>query len=113
MLIRHASDGIVFLDILTIDDDAKGFILYQIDSPQSDWCVKEGYGFIRELYINADSRYAGHGRALAVHAENQLKLRNIHGIYLTTDDAMEFWMKMGYRNSCEICSENYSPIFAK
>jgi len=113
-LIRRAADKIVFLDILIIDDAAKGFILYQVDSPESDWCVKEGYGTIRELYISADLRYAGYGRALASYAESRLNLKNINGLYLTSEDeAMGFWAKMGYRDSGEICSENDSPIFVK
>ncbi|MCL2593663.1 MAG: GNAT family N-acetyltransferase [Defluviitaleaceae bacterium] len=113
-LIRRAAVEIVFLDILLIDDVAKGFILYQVDSPESDWCVKEGYGTIRELYVAADLRHAGYGRALAAHAESQLNLKNIKGLYLTSEDeAMVFWTKMGYKDSGEICSENDSPIFVK
>ncbi|MCL2854378.1 MAG: GNAT family N-acetyltransferase [Defluviitaleaceae bacterium] len=113
-LIRRAATEIVFLDILFIDDIAKGFILYQIDSQESDWCVKEGYGTIREIYVTADLRHAGHGKALANHAEKRLSTKNIHGMYLTTEEvAKEFWTKMGYRDSGEICSENDSPIFVK
>jgi len=113
-LIRRAAAEVVFLDILTINDVAKGFILYQVDSTESDWCVKEGHGTIRELYITADLRRAGYGRALAAHAESQLGLKNINGMYLTSEDeAMGFWTKMGYRDSGEICPENDSSIFVK
>ncbi|MCL2342821.1 MAG: GNAT family N-acetyltransferase [Firmicutes bacterium] len=113
MLIRQASAEIVFIDLLTADGEAQGFILYQIDSPESDWCIKEGYGFIRELYVAADFRRSGHGKALAVHAETRLRQRGVPGIYLTTDEAMEFWAKMGYRDSGEVCSENDGRIFVK
>ncbi|MCL2573109.1 MAG: GNAT family N-acetyltransferase [Defluviitaleaceae bacterium] len=113
-LVRRATAEIVFLDILIIDDVAKGFILYQIDSPESDWCIKEGYGTIRELYVVKDLRHAGYGRALTIHAESRLNLKNIKGLYLTSEDeAIGFWIKMGYKDSGEICSENDSPIFVK
>ncbi|MCL2350662.1 MAG: GNAT family N-acetyltransferase, partial [Defluviitaleaceae bacterium] len=92
-------------------------ILYQIDSQGngSDWFYKEGYGFVRELYIEADLRNGGYGRALATHAENEMLKRNPKGLYLTADDegAMKFWARMGYRNSGEICPENNSPIHVK
>ena len=112
-LIRYASAEVVFIDILTIDDAAQGFILYQIDSPESDWCVKEGYGFIRELYVAANLRGRGYGKALVSHAESQLKRRCVPRIYLTTDDATDFWIKMNYQDSGEICSSNNMPIFIK
>jgi len=113
-LIRLASAEIVFLDLLMINDEAQGFALYQVDSPESDWCVKEGYGHVREVYVAAGLRHAGHGKALVVHAESQLRLRNIHGLYMTPeDDAIGFWMKMGYQDSGDVCAENKSPIFVK
>ena len=112
---QQAAAQIVFLDILTIDDAPQGFILYQIDSPESDWCVKEGYGFIRELYVAKDFRNAGYGKVLVSHAENKLRQRCVPGLYLTTDmdEAAIFWTKMGYQDSGEICPENNAAIFLK
>ena len=114
-LINHAAAQIVFLDILTVDGVPHGFILYQIDSPKSDWCVKEGYGFIRELYVTADYRNAGYGKALVSHAEHRLTQCGVPGIYLTTDmdEAMGFWARMGYSNTGEIYAENNAPVFMK
>ena len=113
VLVRLAAEQIVFLDILTIDGTPQGFILSQIDTPESDWCLKEGYGFIRELYVAAELRKAGHGKALVSHAESRLRQKGVPGIYLTTDEAMDFWTRMGYRDSGEICHENNSLIFLK
>ena len=113
-LTRQAEAQIVFLDILEIDGILRGFVLYQIDSQKSDWCVKEGYGTIREIYVAADLRKGGHGKSLALHAENQLRQMNIPGVYLTSEEeAIGFWEKMGYQNSGEICSENNGQIFVK
>lgn len=112
-LIQQAAERIVFLDILKIENTARGFIIYQIDSPKSDWCEKEGYGFIRELYVAEDFRKSGCGRVLVTHAEKQLNQKSVPGIYLTTDEAMDFWTKMGYSDSGEICLKNDCRIFVK
>lgn len=104
--------NVIFLDLLIIDDIAQGFVIYQIDSPDSDWCEKEGYGFIRELYVAAERRRAGHGKSLAAHAETQLRDKSVPGIYLTTDEAMDFWGKMGYRDTGEIAKNN-GRVFMK
>ncbi len=47
--------------------------MYQIDSPKSDWCQKEGFGFIREIYINEELRNQGLGKILVDYAERFLK----------------------------------------
>ena len=114
-LARQAAAQIVFLNILTVDNAPQGFILYQVDSPESDWCIKKGYGFIRELYVAADLRDAGYGKALVSHAESQLKQHGVPGVYLTADvdESMGFWTKMGYHGTGEICRENNAPIYLK
>lgn len=104
---------ILSIDLLIIDDAPKGFVIYQIDSKDSDWCEKEGYGFIRELYVAADLRGAGHGRSLVSHAEKRMKDKAVPGIYLTTDETTGFWAKIGYRDTGEICVKNNGRIFVK
>ena len=112
-LIKHAFDGVVFLDILHINDSAKGFILYQIDSNKSDWCEREGWGFIRELYVDASLRGGGYGKMLAQHAEENLKTKGIASIYLTSDEIGDFWIKLGYDDTNEASPTNNCPIFVK
>ena len=66
---RSVIDCIVSLDLLYKDSKPIGFINYQVDSLQSDWCEKEGYGCIRELYISRNFRSRGYGKILLYHAE--------------------------------------------
>lgn len=44
--------GVTALDMLAVNGELVGFISYQIDSQKSDWCEREGCGFIREMYIS-------------------------------------------------------------
>lgn len=106
--------GILFVDLLTQEGVAKGFIIYQIDSPQSDWCEKEGFGFIREIFIAPDLRNKKHGKDLVVHAESRFKALQVPNIYLTSaEESTGFWAKMGYQDSGEICDRNHDRIFIK
>ena len=108
-----AVEGIVFLDLLFIDGEATGFIIYQVDTPQSGWCEKENWGFIRETYISSNGRKKGYGKELVKYAENKLWCLNVPNIYLTTDDTIDFWVKMGYRNTGEVCDKNDGYILVK
>ena len=110
-----AEKQIVCLDLLFIADIAKGFIEYQIDSPESDWCEKEGYGMMRELYIDHDIRKMGYGRKLVVHSEKHLiNNLSVSDVYLTASKcAIPFWVQMGYHDSGEICLKNEQKIYIK
>ena len=110
---RQAAEKIVFLDLLFLNGRAEGFINYQVDTPQSDWCEKETWGFIRELYISPALRKKGYGQKLAEHAESKLWALSVPNIYLTTDDAIEFWLKLGYHDTAEICPQNNGSILTK
>lgn len=83
-----------------------GFSIYQIDTPESDWCKRPGWGFIREFYIAPEYRLCGYGRQLACYSEAHLRSLGAAQLYLTADDAVEFWQHCGYQNSREICSNN-------
>lgn len=104
---------ILFLDLLILNSAAKGFIIYQIDSPKSDWCEKEGWGFIREVYIASDFRGKGYGKSLITHVESRLRQLLVPSIYLTSDESGNFWIKMGYQDSGETSSKNKARIFMK
>jgi ribosomal protein S18 acetylase RimI-like enzyme len=110
---RQVGGGIVCLGVLVAGGAPEGFILYQVDTPQSDWCEKEGFGFIREVYVSERLRGQGYGRRLAVYAENTLFAQGIGAIYLTAEKSGAFWEKLGYRNTGEISSNNHDPIFIK
>jgi len=106
-------EGIVFLDLLFIDGEVTGFINYQVDTPESDWCEKENWGCIRETYISPNARKKGYGKELVKYTENKLWDLNVPNIYLTTDYTIDFWVKMGYRNTGEICDKNDGNILVK
>ena len=110
---RSVHTGILFLDLPIQNDIPKGFIIYQIDSSKSDWCEKEGYGFIREVFVVPDARKYGIGRRLVMHAEEKLYELMALRIYLTSDESGDFWHAMGYCESGEISTINNDPIFIK
>ena len=96
---------------------SKKFLLTitQIDSKESHWCEKEGFGSIMELYIAFDIRKTGYGRKLVKHAERHL-INNlaVSDMYISTNEYAEpFWIKMGYHDSGEICLKNKQKIYIK
>jgi len=109
---QSVKDGITCLDLLHLDDTPIGFIMYQIDSPKSNWCEKEGYGFIREMYIRKDYRKQGYGKILVTHGENELKKLSVPHIYLTSSNDA-FWLSVGYANTGEVCEKNNNNILIK
>ncbi|MCL2063069.1 MAG: GNAT family N-acetyltransferase [Candidatus Cloacimonetes bacterium] len=112
-LLRQYNSKDLFLDILLQKSIAKGFIIYQIDSPSSDWCEKEDWGFIREVYIVNELRKKGIGKKLVNHAERELLNLSVENIYITADDNKDFWIRLGYKETGEICQRNGGFIFIK
>ncbi|MBI9012525.1 MAG: GNAT family N-acetyltransferase [Clostridiales bacterium] len=105
--------GIVNLDLLIVDGKSIGFINAQIDTPKSDWCEREGWGFIREMYIHKDYRGRGFGSKLVKHVEETFYTIGVRQIYLTSDETGDFWISCGYKESGEISSINNGPIYEK
>ncbi|MCL1820034.1 MAG: GNAT family N-acetyltransferase [Oscillospiraceae bacterium] len=112
-IVQLTEKQIAFLDLLFLDGVAKGFVLYQVDTPKSDWCEKETWGCIREFYIDSDIRGKGFGKILALHTEDKLRELSVPHIYLTADYAVGFWIKIGYSDSGEICKRNDGRILVK
>lgn len=100
---RYVEKGIVHVSI-AVEESPIGFSIYQIDSEESDWCKRPGWGFIREFWISKACRSKGYGRILAEYTEHQLRALGAEQLYLTSDDAVGFWKKCGWRNSHELCS---------
>lgn len=105
--------GAIQLDMLLVDKEMLGFICYQIDSPNSDWCEREGWGLIREIYINQTMRGRGLGLKLVTHAEKILYEKGVEHIYLTSDEAGSFWSSCGYKKTGKVSSINHDPIYEK
>jgi len=111
-MIQSVKDGITYLDLLHLDNTPIAFIMYQVDSLKSNWCEKEGYGFIREMYIRKDHRKQGYGKILVAHAEKELKKLSVPHIYLTSSND-PFWLSVGYANTGEVCKKNNNNILIK
>jgi GNAT superfamily N-acetyltransferase len=104
-LIDHqCREKIIFADIAMDGQTAAGFSVYQIDTEQSDWCKRPGWGFIREFYVVPECRKSGTGKALAAHTEQQLRSLGAKKMYLTSTDAVPFWEKCGWKLTEELCS---------
>ena len=83
-----------------------GFSVYQIDKPESDWCKRPGWGFIRECYIQPMYRAKGLGTHLAAYTEEALRKLGAEKLYLTSGPAAVFWEKCGWKNTGESCSND-------
>lgn len=105
------SQGILGITIAAEGTAAIGFSIYQIDTPESDWCKRPGWGFIREFYIVPEFRKQGFGRRLAYHTEQRLGEMGAARLYLTSDCG-PFWTGCGWQDTGEVCS-NDLPIFEK
>ncbi|BCJ98713.1 GNAT family N-acetyltransferase [Anaerocolumna chitinilytica] len=105
--------GVTALDMLAVNGELVGFISYQVDSQKSDWCEREGWGFIREMYISHNMRRKGLGSILVDHAEMMLYDKGTKHIYLTSDEAGEFWRSCGYTETKSLSTINHDPIYEK
>ena len=112
LISKQTEDGVIHVAIATENDSAIGFSIYQIDSAESDWCKRPGWGFIREFYVVTAYRHQGFGTALAAYSEEKLLQLGTRQIYLTSDDAADFWLYCGHLKTEEICT-NDLPIFEK
>ena len=109
---RQTAEKVIHVAIAMDDDIPVGFSIYQIDTPDSDWCKRPGWAFIREFHVARSCRHRGFGSALAAYSEEKLLQLGTRRIYLTSDDAADFWIHCGYKKTNEICS-NDLPILEK
>lgn len=105
--------GYMCLELIQLENKIIGFVNYQIDTPNSDWNEKEGFGFIREIFISKHYRGKGIGKEVVYYIETALYALGVTNIYLTSDEAGEFWMKCGYHKTNECSKINHDPIYAK
>lgn len=99
----------IYVDLLFADGKAFGFSIYQIDTPESDWCKRPGWGFIREFYILPQYRRQGFGKQLALHTEQRLKALGAKMLYLTSGSG-GFWTKCGWMKTDAVCSNGLSIL---
>ena len=107
--------NLLHIDIALCDDgQAAGFIVYQTDDPLNDWCFKDGWGDIREIFVTAARRGQGIGTQLVRHAETALSAEGASGIYtLPLEEAEIFFTKAGYSPDGGCCEELGTKVFIK
>jgi len=98
--------SIVHIELCLENQQPFGFTIYQIDCPESDWCKRPGWGFIREFYISPEYRHKGYGKQLADHSETALRLLGATQLYVTSETAIGFWERCGYVNTFTRCSND-------
>lgn len=101
--------------IMYVQGNPAGFVIAQVDSLGGSWCLKPGYGLIREFFIGKKFRRQGYGRALYDYMEEILIKDGVRKFYLTTDteQGVGFWQFCGYIFTGDICEFNNSGIYEK
>ena len=99
---------------ITLEDNSKiiAFILFQEDS-LSNWFFSESFGFIREFWVDENFRGKGIGSELLKRTEEYFKKKGISKIILTSDDAIQFYLKHGYRIDSSYKPKNKLPVLVK
>ena len=91
-----------------------GFIIYQTDAPENEWCFRDGDGDIREIYVTPTHRKRGVGKQLLAFAENELSLGGVKCIYLLpTEENENFFIGCGYKDLGDYCAELDNKVFEK
>ena len=89
--------GLISADVLEEDGVFAGFCVYQRDDIDNEFCLREGWGDIREIYVIPSRRCQGLGRFLLYTAEMRLRERGTEKAYcLPNDGAENFFQACGY-----------------
>lgn len=92
------------------EDGPVGFVLWNVDTADSPFSNKPGFGTILEIGILSDFRGRGLGKALAAYAETQMPVTDHY--VCAYGPAEHFWRKCGYLDSGEI-ARNGLKLFMK
>lgn len=89
--------GLISADVLRDGEKFVGFTIYQLDDVDNEWCRREGWGDIREIFVLPAHRRQGLGKFMLLTAEFRLKERGVKECYcLPSDGTEEFFAKCGY-----------------
>ncbi len=106
--------GMIFVDIIYEDDVPCGFAIRQIDTMDNDWCWREGWGDIREMYISPASRRKGLGKFLLFTEEMKLREAGAKEAYcLPVEEAEPFFAACGYVKTDQYDSDTDCYVFEK
>ncbi len=90
--------GLIKIDILHDGEGYAGFVIYQLDDIDNEWCHREGWGDIREIFVLPQNRGQGLGKFLILTAEFRLKERGVNKSYcLPAEGTEKFFEKCGYK----------------
>ena len=106
--------GLLHVDLLSVDGEVAGFVIYQVDDINNEWNLKEGWGDIREIYISPVHRRKSFGKFLLYTAEMKLNDAGVGKAYcLPYENALPFFTACGYSDSLEYCEELDCNIYVK
>ena len=93
-----------------MEEEALGFVLWNVDSEDSPFSQKPGFGTILEIGVRKNVRRAGIGRKLVNLAEDLMRTDRFY--VCAYGPAQMFWSRLGYESSGET-AENGLPIMVK
>ena len=92
--------GLIFADLLEVDGVFAGFVIYQRDDIDNEWCPMEGWGDIREIYVSPEHRKKGFGKCLLLAAEKKLCELGAEKAYvLPAQNTENFFTSCGYKKA--------------
>ncbi|MDE6868247.1 MAG: GNAT family N-acetyltransferase, partial [Clostridia bacterium] len=92
--------GLISIDVAEQDGKPAGFVIYQIDGIENEWNFKEGFGDVREIFVDPLCRRKGLGKLLLYTAELKLKERGAQKSYcLPYEEAIPFFTACGYKKT--------------
>ncbi|MGN0807223.1 MAG: GNAT family N-acetyltransferase [Candidatus Coproplasma sp.] len=91
-----------------------GFVIYQTDAHENEWCFRAGEGDVREIYVTPTHRKSGVGKNLLTFAEEALLNSGVKSTYvLPTEEAENFFISCGYTDNGDYCAELDNKVFEK
>ena len=101
-----------FVLLLTEEEKTVGFLQFSLTCMEN-WFFEMPVGFVREFWIGEKHRRKGHGKSLLQQAEQYFYSKNIQRVMLTTDQAPDFYLHMGYERAPDIRAKNGDEVFIK
>ena len=106
--------GLLKIDMLSEGESYIGFVIYQIDDIDNEWNFKEGWGDIREIFVEAPCRRKGYGKFLLYTAEMKLKESGTSKAYcLPYETSVPFFNACGYIKTEDYNEDLDCPVYEK
>jgi GNAT superfamily N-acetyltransferase len=102
---------LISIALATEKNAVVGFVIYQIDGIENDWCIHEGWGDVREIFVEKSNRRHKIGSSLLAYAEQQLS--GLPLFTLPTEETESFFIAHVWRDSGELESDTACKIFVK